>query len=233
MKLFHRQNLKIFSLWSLAWLLTSPLWGALEFAEERKVVELELGMESITVDFGFRNTGEEAVRIRNLSSDCGCTAAMPEKRVFEPGEEGVIPVTFTVGNRSGTRVQRVFLQTDHEETNRHTLQLELRIPEEVELSERILRWRQGEARSPQTFLVKIHPESPLRLKDLVADQEGVEVDWEEVEVEESEGRRALVRVTPPETEVEETFRFRINLVFDPDSLEGRPAPRMVVFGLVR
>ncbi|MCC5789594.1 MAG: DUF1573 domain-containing protein [Opitutales bacterium] len=231
MKTVYHQNRKSLLFSVFGFFLSLPLLASLEFEEERKVVELELGVESITVDFSFRNTGEEAVRILNLSSDCGCTAAMPEKRVFEPEEEGVIPVTFTVGNRSGTRVQRIFLQTDHVETNRHTLQLELQIPVEIELSHRVLQWRKGEARTPQNFRIDIHPESPLQLKDVVANREDVEVQWEAEE--DSEGRRAQVRVTPPETEAEENLRFRIDLVFDPESLEDRSAPRVVVFGLVR
>jgi hypothetical protein len=45
-------------------------------------------------DFKFKNSGKDTLVIEKVKSSCGCTAAMPSKKSFAPGEEGDIHVAF-------------------------------------------------------------------------------------------------------------------------------------------
>ncbi|MFO1044302.1 MAG: DUF1573 domain-containing protein [Planctomycetaceae bacterium] len=50
--------------------------------------------EVLRHDFPFKNVGPEILRISDISTSCGCTAADLPQRVYEPGESGKITVTF-------------------------------------------------------------------------------------------------------------------------------------------
>lgn len=50
--------------------------------------------ETLRHDFQFKNTSRETLRILDVSTSCGCTAAEMSQRVFESGETGTVSVTF-------------------------------------------------------------------------------------------------------------------------------------------
>lgn len=50
-----------------------------------KVVELK---------FEFENAGDSVLIIKNINATCGCTYTRLEKREYNPGDKGVIPVKF-------------------------------------------------------------------------------------------------------------------------------------------
>ena len=58
--------------------------------------------EKVTVEFPFKNTGDQDLIIEDVKTSCGCTTAKPNKSVFKPGEGGVIPVTFDSGRFAGS-----------------------------------------------------------------------------------------------------------------------------------
>lgn len=67
----------------------------------------EITFEKKKIDFGeissgkvmdllykFENTGDETLVIKNINTSCGCTYTRLEKKEYEPGEKGSIPVKF-------------------------------------------------------------------------------------------------------------------------------------------
>ena len=63
--------------------------------------------QSLTADFGeidsgkvvdlkfeFENAGNEILEIKNIQSTCGCAVAHLEKKSYNPGEKGTIPIKF-------------------------------------------------------------------------------------------------------------------------------------------
>ena len=48
----------------------------------------------VDINFEFENTGDSVLIIKNISTTCGCTATRLEKKEYQPGEKGVIPVKF-------------------------------------------------------------------------------------------------------------------------------------------
>lgn len=55
--------------------------------------EVESG-KVVDLMFKFKNTGDETLTIKNISSSCGCTVTKVEKKEYKPGEDGTIPVKF-------------------------------------------------------------------------------------------------------------------------------------------
>ena len=67
----------------------------------------EITFEKKKIDFGeitsgkvidllytFENTGDELLIIKNINTSCGCTYTRLEKKEYEPGEKGSIPLKF-------------------------------------------------------------------------------------------------------------------------------------------
>ncbi len=59
----------------------------------------------LTHVFKYKNTGTKVLEIQNVTTSCGCTAAIVEGKSLKPGEEGNIKVEFDTANRFG-RVSR-------------------------------------------------------------------------------------------------------------------------------
>ena len=68
--------------------------------------------EKVTTVFKFKNTGSAPLEIMDVSTSCGCTSAKPSKIVYEPGEEGEIPVTFNSTRFSGKVSKTVTVVTN-------------------------------------------------------------------------------------------------------------------------
>ncbi len=90
------------SLTTLEWLDTKEL-------NMGKIVE---GQE-LEVAFRFKNTGNKALIISNVSAQCGCTIPETPKEPFAPGQEGVIKAKFNSDNRGGsTNTKEVYVDAN-------------------------------------------------------------------------------------------------------------------------
>ena len=65
-----------------------------------------------TFEYSFVNRGSSQLVISRLVSTCSCAVATYDRRVINPGERGVIRLTYSPKGRVGTNLQRVFVYTD-------------------------------------------------------------------------------------------------------------------------
>jgi hypothetical protein len=81
--------------------------------------ELEFGdLESgkvVDLEFKFKNTGDETLIIKNISSSCGCTVTKVDKKEYKPGEEGTIPVKFFSQGYNGQVTKTITVSSNDEE----------------------------------------------------------------------------------------------------------------------
>lgn len=75
-------------------------------AESGKVVD---------VVYEFENTGDSILIIKNISTSCGCTAAKIEKKEYQPGEKGQLPVKFNTRGYNGRVTKTITVSTNDEE----------------------------------------------------------------------------------------------------------------------
>ena len=124
---------------------TCPLFlsASLIFEKERIVHQATLDETEYTATFPFKNQGDEAIKIMEVNSSCGCTTALPSKQVFEPGESGEISATFDYGSREGKQVKSIRVETDQETNPRIFLSLEVEIPTVLEVSPSVLMWNRA------------------------------------------------------------------------------------------
>ena len=117
--------------------------ASLIFEENRIVHEATLDETEFTATFAFKNIGDAAVEIKEVNSSCGCTTALPSKRIFEPGESGEISATFDYGSRKGKQVKSIRVETDQEKDPRIFLTLEVEIPTALEVSPSVVMWNRS------------------------------------------------------------------------------------------
>ncbi len=62
--------------------------------------------------FKFKNTSDKVITISSVRATCGCTTPQLNKKTYNPGEDGEIPVTFNPQNRKGPQTKNVIVESD-------------------------------------------------------------------------------------------------------------------------
>ena len=112
--------------------------------------------------FKYQNAGSQPVRFKSVHTSCGCTAAQSQKDEVPPGEEGEITATFKIGDRTGTQVKTVTVQTDDPINATTVLTLKAVIPQQLEINPTFVFWGQGEALKPKSIVVRASKDFPVK-----------------------------------------------------------------------
>ena len=105
--------------------------------------------------FKYQNTGTKPVRFKSVRASCGCTAAQSQKEEVPPGEKGEVTATFNIGERTGTQVKTVTVETDEAPNSKTVLTLKTIIPQQLEINPTFVFWKQGDKPDPKTITVKV------------------------------------------------------------------------------
>lgn len=81
--------------------------------------EVDAG-KSVDIKFEFENTGDDVLVIKNIRSTCGCTVAKVEKKEYNPGEKGEIPVKFFSRGYRG-KITKTVTVTTNDKDNIYTV----------------------------------------------------------------------------------------------------------------
>lgn len=112
--------------------------------------------------FKYQNAGSKPVRFKSVRTSCGCTAAQTQKEEVPPGEKGEITATFNIGERTGTQVKTVTVETDDPANVTTVLTLKAVIPTQLEITPTFVFWGQGEAPKPKTIVVRAAKDFPVK-----------------------------------------------------------------------
>jgi hypothetical protein len=135
-----------------------------ELKWEQTAVELHPtpGENEAVGHFKYQNAGSQPVRFKSVHTSCGCTAAQSQKDEVSPGEKGEITATFKIGDRTGTQVKTVTVQTDDPVNATTVLTLKAVIPQQLEINPTFVFWGQGEALKPKSIVVRASKEFPVK-----------------------------------------------------------------------
>jgi len=101
-------------------------------------------------------------QFKSVHTSCGCTAAQSQKDEVPPGEKGEITATFKIGDRTGTQVKSVTVQTDDPVNTTTVLTLKAVIPQQLEINPTFVFWGQGEALKPKSIVVRASKDFPVK-----------------------------------------------------------------------
>jgi hypothetical protein len=63
-------------------------------------------------EFVFKNEGDASLKITNVETSCGCTAALVSDKKLEPDQSGKLKVTFSTQGYSGEVVKYIYVESD-------------------------------------------------------------------------------------------------------------------------
>ena len=78
-------------------------------------------------EFKFTNTGRGVLKILEVKSTCGCTAATPDKTEYAPGESGTIKVTYNASKQGGTAKKHIYVSSNDPKNPKVKLIIKARI----------------------------------------------------------------------------------------------------------
>src|SRR6184192_434598 len=135
-----------------------------ELKWEQTSVELHPGFsdKQSVAHFKYENVGKTPVHFKSVHASCGCTTAQTQKDEVPPGESGEITATFNIGDRTGTQVKTVTVETDEAANSKTVLTLRTIIPQQLEITPTFVFWKQGDKPDPKTITVKVGKEFTVK-----------------------------------------------------------------------
>jgi len=112
--------------------------------------------------FKYQNPGKTPVHFKSVHASCGCTTAQTQKDEVPAGGSGEITATFNIGDRTGTQVKTVTVETDEATNQKTVLTLKTIIPQQLELNPTFVFWKQGDKPEPKTIMVKVGKEFTVK-----------------------------------------------------------------------
>ena len=112
--------------------------------------------------FKYQNPGKTPVHFKSVHASCGCTTAQTQKDEVPPGGTGEITATFNIGDRTGTQVKTVTVETDEQANSKTVLTLRTIIPQQLEITPTFVFWKQGEKPDPKQITVRAGKEFNIK-----------------------------------------------------------------------
>ena len=102
----------------------------IKFREESKDFGKMKQGTVLTHIFVFKNEGDETLKIKKVTTSCGCTAALLSKKEIAPGEEGEIKLTFNTKGFEGKNTKYIDVESNDpaQTRKRLTVSAEIEIP---------------------------------------------------------------------------------------------------------
>lgn len=158
-----------------AFILSPVLYADLKF--ETSVIEdsLEIGAQTFSFTFKFKNDGNNPVKIISTETTCGCTVVKNYKETYDPNESGEIKGTFHVGDRRGLQETSIILKTDSSTQNRIDLLLKVKIENPIELTSKLLYWRENEELKSKSILITSKQGFPIKFESAESESKNLEI----------------------------------------------------------
>ena len=183
-------------LW-LGLLLAGTVHGGLTFESTSQSADAKATDTELTVEYAFKNTSSEPVRIEEIDSTCGCIKASTDKRVYAPGESGVTEAVFSLGKFVGTHQKVIYVQTAEPDDVRHKLTVTVNIPEVVSIEPKVTKWPVGSAPEAKVIDVKFVGDEAMKVTEIRSTRPQFTFESETVE----EGRHYRITLKPESTDV--------------------------------
>ncbi|MBO6513973.1 MAG: DUF1573 domain-containing protein [Phycisphaerales bacterium] len=175
-----------------------------------------LDIESVPVEFKFKNTGSEDLEIQLVKPSCGCTVPDMEKTVYKPGESGVLKVTFDPTGKKGTVSRNITIYTNSSIKPVHTIFLQSEVKPVVLTEPRVLAFEMTNKGQSNTKDIKIYGRFPefkvKRATTQDSDVFGIEiVDGGKVTKDGEDMWLQIVRVTLMESAKPDNYRTEVTI----------------------
>lgn len=202
--------------------------GALTFNETIQEMSPDPNESKVFADFKFTNKSDKPVTINRFDGGCSCVSVQISdgKRVYAPGESGVIRANFDIGTFSGTvdKVVSLWMEGDAEDAPSEKVTLRVHIPVIIEMEPKTVKWDVGQKPEAQTIKISMKGEKPTHLLKVSGNSEAFDHELKTIE----DGRVYELVITPKSTESAKLGSFRL----ESDSEVKRQAVQQV-FAMIK
>ena len=174
----------------------------------------------LTHTFKFKNSGTGPLAIQGVHTSCGCTTVTPYKdKVFNPGEEGSIEVTFDTSDFKGEVKKTVTIMTNNPLSYPTVLTLKASIKEEFTALPPVIDF--GKIKATDKIKKEIIVQSNLPSLELEISE--VEYDTEDLSINHfKRGNQWIVEVTVNPSSPKGRFNHRVLIHNNSSSLSKLP-----------
>jgi hypothetical protein len=185
--------------------------------------------DRVVHDYEVRNTGDAPLTIHRVQTTCGCTAAIPDKNVLDPGESAFINVAFDTSGFHGYKVKTTRVYTDDPTNISSVLTLQGTIKADVDINPSRLffgRINKGDTKSVSTKLL-LAEDSKTKILDVSSKSDDIELLVEDVTHEGRQGKK--ITATLKDSIPVGVFRSRIVIK---TTSQSRPVLNLPVFARI-
>ena len=165
-------------------------WDTKQLTFEPKAEE-----EHIVGEFKFTNKGNNTLTFLSIKTSCGCTTAELPKKIYAPGESGVVKANFDIRHRSGFQQKNILIETDDLREPMTQLTIEANIEPLVIVEPAKVSWTVGEQNEPRVVTLKPNPKVNLSILDAKSTNYSIFPQLEAV----APGKEYRLRITPKST----------------------------------
>lgn len=176
-----------------ALLVGSIAQGSIQWETTRQTLRPKRGEATVRTAFRFINRGAP-VRVRHISTSCGCTEAKLDDRELGSGEAGELVVVFRIESQRGVLRKYIRVETDDPSRRVEELMLVVEIPETVWVAPRFVWWEGRGERVGRSFWVDAVGD--VRIKSVRAT--ATKSEWRVGVKAERDGLRYRVDLRPPD-----------------------------------
>lgn len=164
----------------------------LEFDRKTIYLKSDAGVEALHGTVKFSNAGNRPIKIVEIISTCGCTAATLSKNTYDPNESGELRITFRVGGTLGHDLKTIELVTDEAEGNRYTIGVDVDIAELFSITPRVLSWHPEEGHVSKTVVVTFTPGKNTKIVDATIASDSFKTEMQPT----ADSNKSVIVVTP-------------------------------------
>jgi hypothetical protein len=181
---------QLFFLWIS--LFSSSLYAEIEWTRTHQEIIAEPVQLHATVFFPFKVSGNQPVEFLSLRPSCGCLSIYPEKKQYQPGEEGVLKVVFNLEGRTGAQKKSIKVITSDHPNQPVQLFITAQIPEGYRFSSKRLLWQTEESGTPKTITFTNTSPKPIQIGKITSSHARIELDLKPIRP----GFEYLLTLTP-------------------------------------
>ena len=152
------------------------------------------GDPALRTTFAIRNSGNQEVTVRKISTNCSCTTGKTDKTSYAPGEAGTLVVDYAYGTKVGPHVKNIVIETTDKARLVASVAVTVQEPP-VKLTPGLVWWKTGEAPAPKAVMVQATGGFPVSATRVTTSDPRISARLETIQ----EGAAYRVVITPADT----------------------------------
>jgi hypothetical protein len=155
-----------------------PAAPKIKFSEDTIDFGTTNGGTELKAEIKFTNEGDAPLRIRRVLPSCGCMTGNLKKKVYQPGQSGIIDFTYEVKNKKGPATGQVTITSNDPDKPSVKVKIKVDVIQLIETKPGLITFPKIENKESSTGKIYVTAKKPLLVEAslLNPEQEGIEIE---------------------------------------------------------